>query len=239
MQKRTAFIVGASGEIGLAITEELLKENYQLILHYHTNDQQLKKLFQQANGQILSLLQANLTNIASIDRMLKEVVFPVDTLIFASGDTHYGLFQELSTNVMDQMLTLHVKAPLIITQHFLPTMIQNQKGKIILITSLWGQVGASHEVMYSTVKGAQNSFVRALAKEVAASGINVNGVSPGFIETKMNQSFTADERDHLLSEIPANRFGTPRDVAKTIKFLCGEESDYIHGEILRVDGAWY
>src|SRR5690625_2842246 len=96
---------------------------------------------------------------------------------------------------MEDMVTLHVKSPWILTQKLLPAMIKRRSGKIIFITSIWGNTGASNEVIYSSVKGAQNSFVKALAKEVGPNGISVNAVSPGFIDTKMNQHLLEDERE--------------------------------------------
>src|SRR5699024_11753753 len=109
------------------------------------------------------------------------MVYPVYHIVFTSGNVYHVMHQETSETVMDDMISIHVKAPMIISKFLLPAMIKQKHGKIIFITSIWGDVGASNEVVYSTVKGAQNSFVKALAKEVGASGISVNGVSPGFI----------------------------------------------------------
>src|SRR5699024_12742680 len=102
-------------------------------------------------------------------------------------------------------------------------MIKKNHGMIIFITSIWGDVGASNEVVYSTVKGAQHSFVKALAKEVGSSGISVNGVSPGFIDTKMNQHLSSEEREMILAEIPFNRAGKTSEVADLISFLLNNE----------------
>src|SRR5699024_4133453 len=140
--------------------------------------------------------------------------------------------------MMDYMLSLHVKAPWKITQHFLQPMIRKQYGKIIFITSIWGEVGASNEVVYSSVKGAQNSFVKALAKEVGPSGVLVNGISPGFINTKMNRHLTEEDISNIVSEIPLNRIGLPKDVANAVSFLMSEKASYIQGDIIKVTGGW-
>src|SRR5699024_9783167 len=105
-----------------------------------------------------------------------------------------GLFQHLNNEDIDEMLMLHVKAPLMLTNKLLPGMLRKRSGKIIFITSIWGEVGASNEVLYSTLKGTQNSFVKSLAKEVAGSGISVHAISPGFIDTKMNANLSDEER---------------------------------------------
>ena len=159
-------------------------------------------------------------------------------VIFASGNAEFRLFQETSDELMDQMLNLHVKAPWKITRQVLPTMIQQHFGNIIFITSIWGNVGASYEVVYSSVKGAQNSFVKALAKEVGPSGVSVNAISPGFIDTKMNRLLSEEEKAQVISEIPVNRAGLPSEIAHAVSFLLDEKSRYIQGEILNVNGGW-
>ncbi|MBP1968038.1 3-oxoacyl-[acyl-carrier protein] reductase [Virgibacillus natechei] len=232
-------IIGASGDIGLAIADQLASEGYQLLLHYNKNRKRIDDFKNMLEKEcLLTVIQANLSNDEEIKKLLNQLVFPVDYIIFASGAAHYGLFQDTKEQVMDDMLTLHVKAPWMITQYLLPTMIQKNTGKIIVITSLWGDIGASNEVVYSTVKGAQNSFVKALAKEIAPSGISVNAISPGYIETKMNNHLADDEKAALISEIPINRAGLPSEVAHTVRFLLDQRSSYIQGEIINMNGAW-
>lgn len=237
--RKNVLIIGASGGIGSAVAKQLAGESYQLILHYNQNKQAMyanrDKLHEES---ILMEIQADLSQDDGINRLISQIVFPVDAIIFAGGTAHYGLFQDTEETQMDMMLTLHVKAPWQITQQLLPSMIQRKQGRIILITSVWGETGAANEVVYSSVKGAQNSFVKALAKESAPSGIAVNAVSPGFIDTKMNQGLLQEEKEKIISDIPANRPGTPEDVAHTVAFLMSEHADYIHGEIIHVSGGW-
>src|SRR5699024_8964078 len=133
---------------------------------------------------------------------------------------------------------LHVRAPWIITQAFLPSMIKEKSGKIIFITSIWGDIGASNEVIYSSVKGAQNSFVRALAKEIGPSVVSVNAVSAGFIDTNMNKHLQNEEKESIISSIPLNRAGLASDVSHTFSFLMDEKSSYIQGEIVHITGGW-
>lgn len=239
MHQGNVLLVGASGDIGQAIARELAGLGYQLILHYNRNVKAFDQLKKEIpKGQIIDNIQADLTNSAGIETFISKINVPVQHIVFASGLPYYGLFQETSDETMDQMLTLHIKAPWIITKHLLPEMIRNQHGKIVLITSIWGTFGASYEVIYSTLKGAQNSFVKALAKEVAPSGISVNAVSPGFIETKMNDHLSRDEKAAIISEIPVNRAGNVDDIAHSVSFLLDEKSNYIQGEIIHVTGGW-
>lgn len=237
--KGNVLVVGASGDIGQEIVRELAVEGYSLLLHYHKNINKIKHLINDLNKDVvLGVYQADLTSKVEIQRMLDNIIYPVESIIFVSGLADSNLFQETSEEMMDYMLSLHVKAPWKITQHFLQPMINNHKGKIIFITSIWGEIGASNEVVYSSVKGAQNSFVKALSKEVGPSGVLVNGVSPGFIDTKMNQHLNETDVINIVSEIPLNRVGLPKDVANVVSFLMSNKANYIQGDIIKVTGGW-
>ncbi|HLS09574.1 elongation factor P 5-aminopentanone reductase [Lentibacillus sp.] len=236
---KNVLIIGASGDIGTSIAKRLARDGWQLMLHYNQNKQAMETNRLRLNNEsILMEIQADLSEETGINRLLNELVFPVDGIVFAGGKAHFGLFQDTDEQVMDFMLTLHVKAPWMITKHLIPAMIREKQGRIVFITSVWGEAGAGNEVIYSSVKGAQNSFVKALAKEAAPSGIAVNAVSPGFIDTKMNQHLQAEEKATIIDAIPANRPGTAEDVANTVSFLMNGQSDYIHGEIIHVSGGW-
>src|SRR5699024_9559390 len=220
-------VIGASGDIGFAIAERLAEEGYQLILHYHTNRSGVEALREKVSREsILAVMQADLCKENDIRMFLTQLVFPDDMIVYVSGRAHFGLFQHTSEEIMNDMLTLHVKATWLITKHLLPHMVQSQSGKIIFITSIRGDVGASNEVIYSSVKGAQNSFVKALAKEVAPSGISVNAISPGYVDTKMNSHLNEEEKHAILSDIPMNRAGSPTDVAHAVSFLLDHRSNY-------------
>jgi|SRR5690625_625694 len=238
MQKNV-LILGASGEIGTAISKQLAAEKYTLILHYHQNKRSIEKLMEElAEDCVLQTIQADLRNAGEARRLCEQVIYPVHAIIYVSGTAHFGLFQDVLEHEMDEMLSLHVKSPWLIIQHFLPSMIQNHAGKVIFITSIWGDVGASNEVIYSSVKGAQNSFVKALAKEVGPSGVSVNAVSPGFIDTKMNRHLVQEEKEDIIAHIPLNRAGLTSDVAHTVSFLMDQKSNYIQGEIVNITGGW-
>src|SRR5690625_7386105 len=118
-------------------------------------------------------------------------------------------------------------------------MINRKSVKIVFITSIWGNIGASFEVVYSTVKGAQNSFVKSLAKEVGPSGISVNGVSPGFIDTKMNEHLRQEEKEAIISDIPMNRSGSPKDVAHSIRIILTDAYYYIQVKYIIVQCGWF
>ncbi|HLR70863.1 MAG TPA: SDR family oxidoreductase [Pseudogracilibacillus sp.] len=233
-------ILGASGDIGKAIAIELASHGYQLVLHYHQNKHTIDRLqYVLREDAILQTVQANLADSKAVHQLCETIAYQIDAIVFVSGAAHYGLFQDVTESEMDYMIQLHVKAPWMITNYFLPQMIRKQQGQIILITSIWGNIGASNEVMYSSVKGAQNSFVKALAKEVGLSGISVNAVSPGFIDTKMNQHLLQEEKSEIISHIPVNRAGLTSDIAHAVGFLLDEKSNYIQGEIINISGGWF
>ncbi|MDY0396426.1 SDR family oxidoreductase [Virgibacillus halophilus] len=186
---------------------------------------------------MLLVVQADLRRQNAVENMLKQIVFPVDHIVFASGQASYGLFQETSEEQMDEMLAVHVKAPWLITQGLLAPMIKNKSGSIIFISSIWGDIGASGEVIYSAVKGAQNSFVKALAKELGPSNVSVNAISPGFIHTKMNNHLDKEEKQAVISEIPLNRAGDPTEIANLTDFLLSGKSAYIQGTVIRINGG--
>ncbi|WP_028782845.1 elongation factor P 5-aminopentanone reductase [Thalassobacillus devorans] len=232
-------IMGASGDIGSAITRVLAERDQHVFLQYHSNENSITQLENSIpKEQWLGAVKANLETSAGIHDFLENLPIHIDGVVFAGGSALTGLFQDMTEMDMDQLFHLHVKTPWLVTRHLLPSMVRQRYGRIILLSSIWGDIGASMEVLYSSVKGAQNSFVKALAKETARSGIAVNGVSPGFIDTKMNGGFNDEERASLLEEIPSGRAGRPEEVAKVVGFLLSEDASYINGEIIKVNGAW-
>ncbi|WP_234400710.1 elongation factor P 5-aminopentanone reductase [Virgibacillus senegalensis] len=240
MRKRgNCLIIGASGEIGRAIAQRMVEEGYQVILHYNRNRQAVDELASSLPQEaVLAILHGDLQTNEGISIFIQRLDLHVDALVFASGTSHIGLFQDTEEGTMDIMLTMQVKALWMISRHVIPSMIEKQTGYIVVVSSIWGATGASCEVVYSSVKGAQNSFVKSLGKELAPSGININGISPGFIDTRMNHGFSSEERQSILEEIPAGRAGHPQDVANAVAFLLDPRSSYVQGEIINVTGAW-
>jgi 3-oxoacyl-[acyl-carrier protein] reductase len=235
-----ALITGASGGIGAAAAKILAKEGWHLYLHYNRHESRIKSLVEELSqwpAEVIPI-QADLEE-ASGCRKLVDNIFHVNAIVYSSGNAPYGLFTELDDDTMERALQLHVKSPMAITRDLLPKLWKNPSSRIVIISSIWGQTGAACEVMYSTVKGAQISFVKALSKEVASSRIQVNCIAPGAVQTDMLNRFSKEELHGLQNEIPMGRLGTPEEVADVVSFLLSEKASYITGQVIAVNGGWY
>ena len=161
----------------------------------------------------------------------------VDVLVNNAGISRIGLFTEMKPEDWETVLRTNLTSVFNCCRLALPGMIREKSGRIINISSVWGCAGASCEAAYSAAKGGVNALTQALAKELAPSGISVNAIACGAIDTDMNASFSPEERASLEEEIPAGRFGSPEEVAMCVWKLC-ETPRYLTGQIIRVDGGW-
>ncbi|MFD2443588.1 elongation factor P 5-aminopentanone reductase [Bacillus sp. CGMCC 1.16607] len=233
-------ITGASGGIGQAIAKKLAKEGYNLYLHYNQNEQKIVELLEELNeyeGEYIPI-QADLS-VSNGHRKITNQIFTLDAIIHNSGQSHHGMLMDLDEQVLERLMNVHVVSPLLLTKMLLPKLTIKRQGGIIVISSIWGQTGGAFEVAYSTVKGAQISFVKALSKELALNGIRVNAITPGAIETSMMADFDQDDLQRMKEEIPMGRLGNPNEVADGVSFLLSEQSSYITGQVLAINGGWY
>ncbi|MTH51782.1 SDR family oxidoreductase [Bacillus mangrovi] len=235
-----ALITGASGGIGSSAAIRLSREGYSLYLHYCRNAKKADELKEklEAEGIRCRTIQSDLSAPDGPDRLLNQIEDPIDLVVLSSGTAPYGLITDLSDQEAAAQIQLHVTSPFLLVKKLTPGMVARKAGNIVFITSIWGETGASCEVLYSMAKGGQNLFVKALAKELAPSGIRVNAVSPGAVSTDMLASFTTEELSALQEEIPAGRIGKPEEVAEAVAFLASEKASYITGHILSVNGGW-
>lgn len=233
-------ITGASGGIGQAISLKLASEGYHLYLHYNQNEQTIKELLTKlkAYGGEYYAIKANLSDPKGPEELIKHV-FNIDGIVHCAGNAHYGMLIDLQLDEVETLMKTHVIHPLMLTKGLLPKMMSKRAGNIVVISSIWGQTGAACEVAYSAAKGAQIAFVKALSKEVALSGIRVNAIAPGAINTPMLEDFSQDEKELLREEIPLGRLGLPEEVANATSFLLSDQSSYITGQVLGVNGGWY
>jgi 3-oxoacyl-[acyl-carrier protein] reductase len=235
-----ALITGASGGIGQAVALKLASLGYHLYLHFNKNETAIKELLEQLEsfgGEYLPI-HADLEESEGYKKICSQI-FSLDAIIHCSGNSHYGLLVDLKHEEVESLIRVHVMNPIMITKELLPKLIKKRSGNIILISSIWGQTGAACEVVYSTAKGAQISFVKALSKEVALSGVRVNAIAPGAVETAMMGKFSEEDIQLLHYEIPMGRLGVPEEIANGVKFLLSNESSYITGQVLSINGGWY
>ncbi|MBM4763900.1 SDR family oxidoreductase [Bacillus sp. B15-48] len=238
--KKFILITGASGAIGQAIALKLAQSGHSLYLHYNRNYEAIEKLLPQLEnerGEFIPV-QADLSKPDGYKNLASKV-FSLDGIVHNAGHALYGLLQDLEEEELARLVQMSVSSPLLLTKELVPKLIQKKKGEIVIVTSIWGQTGAAYEVAYSTVKGAQISFVKALSKELAPSGIRVNAVAPGAVETPMLSGFSPDELSAVTEEIPMLRLARPEEVADGVVFLLSKQSSYITGHVLAINGGWH
>ena len=236
--KRFAVLLGASGEIGESIALQLAESGWSLYLHWNTNSAEAlaRQLAEQYPAQEFISVQADFADEAGAQR-LAENVYDASCIIVASGQSLQKMLIDTTEQDMEALWRVHVKNPISAIRSISPFFHRHQKSYVVFISSIWGETGASMETMYSAVKGAQLAFVKAYAKEMAPSGTRVNAIAPGFIMTKMNASFSAEELQEIEEEIPLG-LGTPQDIADAVDFLVGGKADYMTGQTLRINGGW-
>lgn len=239
---KTVLITGASRGIGKQIAIIFAQNGFNIVATCHNNIDTLSSLKNELSKYNVNifLFQGDLSKqstISNLIKFLKNNNISVDVLINNAGISVVGLIQDLSIDDWNYIWNTNVTAPIFLSKELVPHFLHNHSGKIINISSVWGNVGASCEVAYSATKGAINSFTKALAKELAPSNIQVNAISCGIIDTDMNSHLSSDAINEIVTDIPAGRIGTPKDIALTALSLVNG-SDYLTGQIITVDGGW-
>lgn len=240
---KVALVTGASRGIGRAIAIEFAKEEASVIINYSKDDKGARETLEEIKkikGYCVSIKK----DIGSyedskliIDEALSKMG-KIDILVNNAGISSIGLFMDATEEDIMKMINTNLLGAIYLSNHAIKHMITKKSGNIINISSMWGDVGASCEVLYSTTKGGINLFTKSLAKELAPSNIRVNAISPGVIETKMNSFLNEDEKKQLEEEIPIGRFGNAEEIARLAVFLCSEDSSYITGQVIRADGGY-
>ena len=239
----TVVITGSARGIGAAAAALFADIGYNVIINYNTSGAEALALCEKitAGGGKAIAVQADVSKMSEAKRLFdeaKKAFGTVDILVNNAGIAQQKLFTDITEADYDRMFDCNVRGVFNCCQCALPDMIHNKYGRIINISSMWGVVGASCEVHYSASKAAVIGMTKALAREVAPSGITVNCIAPGVIDTPMNKGFDEETLAALREETPVGRLGTPEDVARAIRFLADEKSSFITGQTLGIDGGF-
>ncbi len=233
---RIVIVTGGTRGIGRAICEEFIKNGDIVVLNYKKSYEKAVELKEKL-GENLYLIQADVGNMAEVKVMTEFCLNKfgkVDVLVNNAGISQIKPFADITEDDWDEMIRVNLKGIYNTTKCVIDSMIHEKKGKIINISSIWGEVGASCEVHYSTAKAGVIGFTKALAKEMALSNIQVNCIAPGIIDTEMNAQFNLEE---LKEEVPSGKIGTPKDIANMTLFLASDKADYITGQTIGVNGG--
>lgn len=229
---RNVLVTGASRGIGAAIAREFSKNGDKVFINYNTSREKAENLAKEING---TAVWADVADHDAVKEMLQKTG-DIDVLVNNAGFAQFSMFDALSDEDWHRMIDVTLSGAFYCTRGVLPHMIHQKQGSIINISSIWGVTGASCEVAYSTAKAGLIGMTKALAKEVGPSGIRVNCIAPGVIDTDMNSILAPDTVAQLIEEIPLGRIGTPEDIAKAVLFLA-EPNSFITGHVLNINGG--
>ena len=239
---KTALVTGGAKGIGAAICKALANDGYRIALNYNNSFESATELKNELSSVThIEIFKADVSNSSDVERMFTEIesVFGgVDVLINNAGIAQQALFTDITDEMWQKMIGVNLTGAFNCCRRALPYMIRNKFGKIINITSMWGEVGASMEVHYSASKAGLIGLTKALAKEVGLSGITVNAVSPGVVETDMMASFSDEVKSSLADETPLGVLGTPENIASAVSFLASDKAGFITGQVVSVNGGF-
>lgn len=241
---KTVLITGSSRGIGAAIAQRLNNE-YKIVINYNNSKDEALKLLEnlrRTNPYVIAV-KADVSKEDDVNLLfdLAEKNFShVDILINNAGISHFSQIQDIEFETWKKVINTNLNSVFLSSKRAIPNMIKNNYGVIINMSSIWGDFGASMEALYSTSKGAINTFTKALSKELAPSGIRVNAVAPGIVDTDMMRNdFSYQELEELKKEVSVNRFAKPEEIADLINYLISDQASYITGDIIHINGGFF
>ena len=233
---KVILITGASRGIGREIAITLAKEKNIIIANYNKSENKAKELKEKYNIDIYKTDISQETQCRELVKYTLKKYKKIDVLINNAGIDKSQLITEVTKEDWDNIINTNLYSAFIMCQETVHNMIQNKKGCIINISSIWGQVGASMEVVYSISKAGMDGLTKSLAKELGPSGIRVNSIAPGFIDTDMNNIYNKEEITQIKEEIPLQKIGETIDIAKCVRWLI--EDEYTTGQVISINGGW-
>lgn len=243
MNNKTVLITGASRGIGRATAILFAENGYNVLINYNKSEKEAQELLDELtnNGYSVRIYKADVSNRNEVNLMINYCIGEfgkIDVLVNNAGISTDKLFTELTDDDWHEMMNINVNGVFYTTQKALQYMIPEHSGKIINISSIWGMVGGSYEVHYSTSKAAIIGMTKALAKELGPSNIQVNCVAPGVIQTDMIKNVSQEILDMLRDETPLMKLGTPEDIANCVLFLADDRANFITGQVISPNGGF-
>ena len=235
---RTVFVNGGAKGIGAAIVKSFSQNGDHVVFSYFQSKEKALVLANET-GAMPVYADARLhEDVANAVQAARATYGPIDILVNCAAKSEFSLFQDISDDMWHDMMATNLDGYFYYTQEVLTDMLASKRGSVIFISSMWGQVGASCEVHYSTSKAAIIGMTRALAKELSPSGITVNCIAPGVIDTDMNCTLPKETLDALKEETPIGRIGKPWEIASAALFLASEQASFITGQVIGINGGF-
>lgn len=242
--KKTILVTGGARGIGKKIVEDFANLGYNVCVNYNKSEKEAFNLKDELANKGLSvyIAKVDISKVDEVESMVKNVISnfgKIDVLVNNAGVCNYDLFTEVTDDEIKKMIDVNILGTINVTRSVLKnSMINNKSGNVINLSSIWGMVGASCEVIYSMTKAGIIGLTKALAKEVAPSNIRVNAIAPGVIETDMISNLNEGDIKVLKDEIPLGRIGKVEDVSNLVKFLASDDSSYITGQVISPNGGF-
>ena len=230
-------VTGASRGIGKAIAQSLAKNENKVIANYNKSEEQAKLLEKEFNN--IEIYRADVSKREEVHNMIQDIIGKygrIDVLINNAGISQEKMFSDVTDEDWNNMINTNLYSVFCTIQEVLPYMIAQKNGSIINISSIWGIVGASCESIYSVSKAGIDAITKSLAKELGPSGIRVNSIAPGIIDTDMNKNLSQQEIEDIKNEIPLEKIGRTADIARCVEWLINDE--YTTGQIISINGGW-
>lgn len=243
MNSKVVLITGASNGIGKAMAILFAQNGYRVVIGYNNSDKSAQELANSLcqNGYTAICVKADISKDDQVNALVQETISTfghIDVLINNAGVCSYNLLIDEDIQTINKTISTNLVGTINCTKCVCKHMMQNKCGKIINMSSVWGLYGASNESIYSASKGGIIAFTKAMAKELSYSGITVNCIAPGIVDTNMMSKFSSDELSQLKSEIPFGRFANPDEIAQLALFLASDKANYITGQTIQIDGGF-
>lgn len=234
---KTALVTGASRGIGAEIARTLAKRGIFVYINYIKSKDLAEDLAKEIGGRAICADISNEHAVSEMMDIIERERGGVDILVNNAGVSSWGMLADTTPDEWDRVFGINIRGAYLVTKRASEWMVKNKYGRIVNISSMWGEVGAACEVAYSASKAALIGFTKALAKELSLSGITVNCISPGLIDTDMNKNLSPEDVETLKGEIPLSRVGNPSEIASVAEFLCSDAAEYMTGQVIGVSGG--